>query len=617
VIQPGLDDAAPLVASADTAQMTVTCPVCGAEGQVAGGSCVNCGATALPAAPTARRPRRHILWRVLMILLAVALFVGVVAGAGYAGLYYGERDREAQRQATLDEHYQNGLVALNNGDYERARAHFQYVLQLDPGNTLASQGIAEADARLVVQPTPTSEAVQSLTEVLFEQARSAHAAQDWTGAASTLTQLRALDLDYRATEVEEMLFESLYNAGVAFLEENQLEEGIFYLDQAVALRPLDVDAANQRSLAARYRSALRFWGVDWERAIAELEALYTTAPGYKDVFERIYNANVEYGDFLSSVGEMCPAETVYTKALLLVSTASVEEKRALAAQTCLIATPIPQEGASPVLTPQAIPGFTVGRLAYPVYNATTGVYDLYALYADGKILRVAANGDHPWWEWGTGRIIYRDLLNRAIAMVLPEEGVPQQLYAPDGRAWPTLSRDGQRIAFAMVDANDNWNIYVANTYGGSEPKLVGLGWAPAWGPTGQLAYTGCDATGCGIIIDNPDDDQPGARLTASSDDGAVSWAPGGNLLAYMTNVTGNWDVMLLDTGGGVAQLTYEASDEGLPVWAPDGSGVAFLSNRDGKWAIYIVDPDGKNPRRILDLGIDMPAWQSQRLSWSP
>jgi len=617
VIQSGIDDAAPSVESADTAQMTVTCPVCGVEEQVAGGSCANCGAMVSPVAPTARRPRRAILWRVLMILLALALFVGVVAGAGYAGLYYGERDREAQRQATLDEHYQNGLVALNNGDYERARAHFQYVLQLDPGNTLASQGMAEADARLVVQPTPTSEAVQSLTEVLFEQARSAYAAQDWTGAASTLTQLRALDLDYRATEAEEMLFESLYNAGVAFLEENQLEEGIFYLDQAVALRPLDVEAANQRSLAARYRSALRFWGVDWERAIAELEALYTTAPGYKDVFERIYNANVEYGDFLSSVGEMCPAEAVYTKALLLVSTASVEEKRALAAQTCLIATPIPLEGASPVLTPQAIPGFTVGRLAYPVYNAATGTYDLYALYADGKILRVAANGDHPWWEWGTGRIIYRDLLNRAIAMVLPEEGVPQQLYAPDGRAWPTLSLDGQRIAFAMVDANDSWNIYVADTYGGSEPQLVGLGWAPAWGPTGQLAYTGCDATGCGIIIDNPDDGQPGVRLTASSDDGAVSWAPGGNLLAYMTNVTGNWDVMLMDTSGGVAQLTYESSDEGLPVWAPDGSGVAFLSNRDGKWAIYIVDPDGKNPRRILDLGIELPAWQSQRLSWSP
>lgn len=603
--------------AASTAPLTVACAVCGAEDKTPDGVCTHCGATAAAVAPAPRRSRRHIVLRIALIFLAFILSVGIIAGAGYAGLYYGERDRQAQRQTTLEGHYQNGLLALNNGDYERARAHFQYVLQLDPGNTFAAQGLAEADARLVVQPTPTSEAMQSLTEVLYEQALTAYTAKSWTDAASVLTQLRALDREYRAAEVETMLFESLYNAGMAFLEQDLFEEGIFYLDQAVALRPLDVEAANQRSLAARYRSALRFWGVDWERAIAELEALYVTAPGYKDVFQRIYNANIEYGDFLSSVGEMCPAEAVYTQALLLVSTASVEEKRAQAAQICLIATPIPQDGASPVLTPQAIPGFTVGRLAYPVYNATTGVYDLYALYADGKILRVASNADHPWWEWGTGRVIYRDRLNRAIAMVLPEEGVPQQLYAPDGRAWPTLSRDGQRIAFAVVDANDAWNIYVANTYGGSEPKRLGLGWAPAWGPTGQLAYTGCDDLGCGIIVDNPDDDQPGQRLTASSDDTAVSWAPGGNVLAYMTNVTGNWDVMLLDINGGVAQLTYEASDEGLPVWAPDGSGVAFLSNRDGKWAIYLVDPDGKNPRRILDLGIDMPNWPSQRLSWAP
>lgn len=563
-------------------------------------------------------PSRHrLLWRLLTALLAFIFFVGVVAGAGYAGLYYGERDREAQRQAMLNAHYQSGLQALNNGDYERARAHFQYVLYLDPGNSLAAQGLAEAQARLVVKPTPTSEAVQSLTEILFEQARAAYEAQSWAEAAATLTQLRALDREYRVTEVESLLFESLYNAGMTFLEQDQLEEGIFYLDQAVALHPLDVEAANQRSLAARYRSALRFWGVDWQRAITELEALYATAPAYRDVFQRLYNAYVEYGNFLSQSGEMCPAEAVYTQALRLVSTAAIEDKRAVAAQVCLIATPVPQDGGVPVLTPQPIPGFTVGRLAYPVYNATTGTYDLYALYADGKILRIAPNADHPWWEWYTGRVIYRDRTTRTIAMVLPEEGVPQQLQAPNGRAWPTLSRDGQRMAFAAVDSNDNWNIYIVNTYGGGEPKRLGLGWAPAWGPTGLLAYTGCDATGCGIILDNPDDEQPGVRLTASSDDLAVSWAPGGNMLAYMTNVTGNWDVMVMNTGGGVAQLTYETSDEGLPVWAPDGSGIAFLSNRDGKWAIYIVDPDGKNPRRILDLGIEMPNWQNQRLSWAP
>ena len=98
------------------------------------------------------------------------------------------------------------------------------------------------------------------------------------------------------------------------------------------------------------------------------------------------------------------------------------------------------------------------------------------------------------------------------------------------------------------------------------------GWAPAWSPTGLLAYTGCDATGdCGIVLDNPDDDQPGTLLTHSENDTAVSWAPGGNLMTYMTNVTGNWDIILLNPQGGVQQLTSDASNEGLPVWSPDGS----------------------------------------------
>ena len=88
-------------------------------------------------------------------------------------------------------------------------------------------------------------------------------------------------------------------------------------------------------------------------------------------------------------------------------------------------------------------------------------------------------------------------------------------------------------------------------------------------------------------------------------------------MAYMSDVTGNWDILLLGREGGVTQFTYESSDEGLPAWAPDGSGIAFVSNRSGTWGIYVADRDGKNIRRIVDLGVEMPGWDNQRLSWSP
>lgn len=137
-----------------------------------------------------------------------------------------------QRQAKLDEHYQNGLVALNNGDYERARAHFQYVLQPDPGNSLAAQGLAEAEARLVAEThsyfgraIAHRNSVPTGPECLYRA--------ELTGGRQQPTQLRALDRDYRAAEVEAMLFDSLYNAGMAFLNRRRSKK-----ESSTWIRPL-------------------------------------------------------------------------------------------------------------------------------------------------------------------------------------------------------------------------------------------------------------------------------------------------------------------------------------------------------------------------------------------
>jgi len=568
---------------------------------------------------TAARPSRLHVWRtVLLVLLAIVVFVGAMAGAAYSGIYLGERDRQTNRVAVIEEHYQAGIIALNEGRLERAAAEFAYVLELDPGHRLAEQGLIEARSRVEVQPTPTLEAAYSLAEQLLAQAQTAYESEDWVAAARTLTQLRSLDPDHSRELVEQMLFNSLYQAGQAYLEEDLLEIGISYLDQAIALRPLNPDLATQRNLTARYLDALNYWGVDWELCIERFEALYASAPNFRDVPQRLYRAYIEYGDDFAERGEHCPAEIQYTRALRLFAGATVEEARASSAQICLIATPVPASGTAPHLTPQPIEGFTMGRLAYPVYNSTSGGLDLYALYADGRIIRVSSGADQPSWEWSTGRLTYRDRASGAIRMMLPEEGVPLQLLPPGRYAWPTLSPDNQRLAYATLGEDGTWHIEIANTDGSGEPRRLASGWAPAWGRGGLLAYTGCDAQGnCGITLDNPDDDQPGGRLTGSRNDTAVSWAPGGNLMAYMSNVTGNWDLFLLSPDGGVEQLTTETSDEGLPAWSPDGSKIAFVSNRDGSWAIYVMELSTRQVQRVLDLGATLPGWEEQRLSWSP
>jgi tetratricopeptide (TPR) repeat protein len=561
---------------------------------------------------------RPILFWMMGFLCLLTLSVG---GAAYSGRYQGERDREQHRLELADQHYQTGIERLNAGEYELAIAEFEYALKLNPNHPTASQGIAEAQSRDVTIPTPTSEVREIVVDDLYQTAVAHYEAEDWEHTVAVLTQLRVLDATYATETVEEMLFTSLYNAGMALLAEDRFEEGIFYLDQALALRPLDEQALNQRNLAIKYMAALGYWGVNWDRCIERFEELYTIAPTYKDVFSRLYQAHVTYADTWYEQGEMCPAEVQYAQALQLMNDPDVEQKQAEANEICLVATPTPIApitGTLPVTLTELPPGFTTGRLAYPSYNTQTGLYDVYTLLADGHLVKMASGADQPCWIWGSGALGYRDRLSGGISLLVPGEAAPRQLAARVGPAWPTFSPDGSHMAYAAQDDAGVWQIYTAPMDGSAGPTIHAAGKEVVWGPTGLLAWTGCDAGGaCGIFADNPDDDQPPTRLTASLNDIGLNWAPNGESLVYMSDVSGNWDVYLVHITGGVAVLTDDPSSDGLPAWAPNGSTIAFASNRDGTWGLYLMEPDGKGPHKILGLGTDLPDWTNQRISWAP
>ncbi len=572
------------------------------------------------------RRERPTFWQRLRFTLAVAaaflLLLALALGVGaYAGLRAGEQDRIERRIAMADEHYRRGLERLDGGEYELAIAEFEYALQLVPEHPLAKQGLAEARARLAARPTPTTQAVEEIARDLFAQAKAAYDRQEWAEAARLLAQLRAFQPDYERGAVEDMLFTSLYNAGLAALAGDSLEEGIFYLDQARQIRPLDNGALLQQELARRYLKALSYWGVNWDICIQQLEALYALAPNYRDVFQRLYEAHVLYGDLWAGQGEMCPALAEYDEALRLKNDAGLLRKRDEAAAICAAATPTPIAPITGTLPSTVVPGFNNGRLAYAAYNAATGLYDLYTILSDGAngyLSRVAEGADQPSWQWGGGRLIFRDRLAGGIALLEPN-GARTLLLADARAAWPTLSPDGSRYAYALPDSAGVWHVYIARTDGTAEPTVLASGWAPVWGPGGWLAWTGCEATGtaCGIFIDNPDDAQPPVRLTGSAGDTVTHWAPGGDLMLYMSNHTGNWDLYLLHISGGVQVLLSTSAPEGLPAWSPNGSTIAFVSYRADHWGLYLMQPNGENQRLLVDLGETMPNWENQRLSWAP
>jgi len=564
-----------------------------------------------------QRARRILLWGLVFLALTT---LGVSLGT-YYGFHQGEREREQSHLDQAEQHYRDGLAQLDAGEYERAIAEFEYVLKINPNHPLAQQGISEAQARIAARPTPTSETYEIVVDDLYQEALAHYEAEEWKDAAAVLTQLRVLDSTHEAETVEEMLFTSLYNAGMALLDQDCLEEGIFYLDQAVALRPLDEETLTQRRLAIQYMTALGYWGVDWQLCIDRFGQLYAVAPNYKDVFRRLYDAHVTYADAWYAQGEMCPAEEQYAQSLQMINDPGIEQKRAEAAQVCAVATPTPIapiEGTQTITLTEMPPGFTTGKLAYPLYDTQTELYNVYVLFIDGRLVRMAGGADQPCWIWSNGMLGYRNLLSPGISLLVPGEAAPRQLISDAGVAWPTFSPDGSRVAYATQDVVGTWQIYIAPTDGSAEPKVHATGKGPVWGPTGWLAWTGCEVGGaCGIFLDNPDDDQPPVRKTASINDIGLSWAPNGGLLAYMSNVTGNWEVYLLSVGGGIVVLTDDPASDGLPAWAPDGSRIAFASNRDGTWGLYLMEPNGDDPHKILTLGPSLPNWTAQRLSWAP
>jgi len=419
-----------------------------------------------------RTIRTIMLWA-LGFLLVLVLSVG---GAAYWGIHQGERDREQQRLQTAEEHYHAGLQRLDAGEHQLAIAEFEYALKLNPNHPYAQQGIDEARARirqLTAMPTPTPETDEASADDLYQTALAEYKAESWRDAVSTLTQLRSLDPSYRREEIEEMLFTSLYNAGMALLEKDRFEEGIFYLDQAVALRPLDEEALTQRSLAIQYMTALGYWGVDWETCIARFERLYAAEPNYKDVFQRLYRAHVNYGNAWYDQGEMCPAEEQYTLALQLMNDPSIEEKRKEAESLCLVATPTPiapVTGTMPVTLNERPPGFNTGRLAYPVYDAETGLYDIYVLSADLRLVRMATGADQPWWWGDRGTLLYRDRTAGGIGLLASGEATPRQIAAGAGLNWPSFSPDGTRVVYAAQNAAGTWQVYIGPSDGTGQPK---------------------------------------------------------------------------------------------------------------------------------------------------
>ncbi|MCL5429457.1 MAG: hypothetical protein M1347_06640 [Chloroflexi bacterium] len=237
-------------------------------------------------APGGGRPKR---WR--WILAALGLFVALLGLGAWGGYQTAISARKAQEelQSAVEANFQFqlGVQDLQAGFCVRARDRFVYVIQLIPdypqaqeqlvqaslcAGTGAPQPIAE-NAEVAAGPTPTPDLRGA--ETIFAEAQSLAVAQNWDALLSSLDSLRKNFPDFQPIEVDRLYYIAYRNRGVQRIlpPVGDLERGIFDLNRAEQIGPLDQQADSVRQLAAWYILGASFWEVDWPQAVQYFEYL--------------------------------------------------------------------------------------------------------------------------------------------------------------------------------------------------------------------------------------------------------------------------------------------------------------------------------------------------------
>lgn len=313
------------------------------------------------------------------IAFLVMLVVGLLA---VAAVYQGMRDRSEIHTEAAWEHYVLGEAYLADGQYELAVAEFEYALQLDPSLIEVASRLAETQALLEVQPTPTSILQEGNEDQYWQEIQSALAQQDWSVALQKAEQILAANPEYRRQEVEQVIYEASYQLGLRSVEQNRMQEAMRHLDRALEMRPNSARASLAQSMAKLYIDGVRYAGVDWASAVDRLSMLYNLDPGYRDVSTRLVEAYLAYGEQLATREDWCLAALQYRRANEIAPTRAT---RALAEETAdLCGAPpgdqqpgypgIDEDETTPTPGPVGSSGTYVGRLDRVESVDAAGIY---------------------------------------------------------------------------------------------------------------------------------------------------------------------------------------------------------------------------------------------------
>lgn len=275
--------------------------------------------------PVEHAPPKPVLRNLVLILLAVTVLMVVVAAgtAGYRQIIIPRRDAQ-QREAYLQSLWDDARARLEAGDLVGTREVLDELQAELPGNSevenllqvvaqrqgwedlyaecvsASNRGDWQLALDLCYRVPPESGkhgAAQLLIQDLQKQAdldaawseaQALIGAGDWQGAISTLSWIRSQNPEFRRDQVEERLFELHRMLALQLIDEaggnaDRLSQARVHLDDALALRPANLDLVEERNLAVAFVAGAEAYDRgDWASAAAKWEPVFEVRPDYQD-----------------------------------------------------------------------------------------------------------------------------------------------------------------------------------------------------------------------------------------------------------------------------------------------------------------------------------------------
>ena len=282
-------------------------------------------------------PARWTANRWTLILLFLVVLVGCVAMSVLApaglGFVAGYNELQAQNHENAIQHMQRGLGYLAENYPELAYTEFEIAARYDPAYEPARQKVTEMEATFS-GTTSASLEENRVAAALFDEARGLITNKQWDDAINRLEQLHALNVNYRAAEASDLLFQAYVAAGKEAITAGQIELARERFDSALTIRSGDAEIKRQRDLAELYLDGQQAVGYNWPVAIQKFSALYQQDPNYDDIKRRLVDAYSQYGDVAMKQNASCLAVREYDGALAISKDAAVSEKRAQAMTLC-------------------------------------------------------------------------------------------------------------------------------------------------------------------------------------------------------------------------------------------------------------------------------------------